>query len=98
MTRVRLLLLIPVVLLAVGAVGLADQEAPIEQTEQRQGLRDLGRRGHGPGEFESVHQIMVGPQDSLHVFDLRTGKWTQITTDGKDYKEPDWVPVLASTP
>jgi len=35
---------------------------------------------------------------NICICDLRTGKWTQITTDGKDYKEPDWVTVLSSTP
>jgi Tol biopolymer transport system component len=30
---------------------------------------------------------------NICVCDLSTGKWTQITTDGKHNKEPDWVPV-----
>ncbi len=29
---------------------------------------------------------------NLCISDL-TGKWVQITTDGLDYKEPDWVPI-----
>ena len=36
------------------------------------------------------------PEWNICICDLRTGKWTQITTDGKDYKEPDWVPVRSS--
>lgn len=30
---------------------------------------------------------------NICVCDLRTGKWTQITTDGKHNKQPDWVPM-----
>jgi Tol biopolymer transport system component len=33
------------------------------------------------------------PGTHICICDLRTGKWTQITTDGKHNKEPDWVPV-----
>jgi Tol biopolymer transport system component len=34
------------------------------------------------------------PESNICICDLRTGKWTQITTDGKHNKEPDWVPVM----
>ncbi len=30
---------------------------------------------------------------NICICDLRTGKWTLVTTDGKHNKEPDWVPV-----
>jgi len=30
---------------------------------------------------------------NICIYDMETGKWTQITTDGKHNKEPDWVPV-----
>jgi Tol biopolymer transport system component len=33
------------------------------------------------------------PWSHVCIYDLKTGKWTQITTDGKHNKEPDWVPV-----
>ena len=35
------------------------------------------------------------PGSNISICDLRTGKWTQITTDGKHNKEPDWVVVPA---
>jgi len=33
------------------------------------------------------------PGANICICDLSTGKWTQITTDGKHNKEPDWVPL-----
>jgi len=33
------------------------------------------------------------PGSNICICELRTGKWTQVTTDGKHNKEPDWVPV-----
>jgi len=33
------------------------------------------------------------PGSNICICDLRTGKWTQITTDGLHNKEPDWIPV-----
>jgi Tol biopolymer transport system component len=33
------------------------------------------------------------PGSNICICDLRTNKWTQITTDGKHNKEPDWVPM-----
>ena len=33
------------------------------------------------------------PWTHVCICDLTTGKWTQVTTDGKHNKEPDWVPV-----
>jgi hypothetical protein len=39
---------------------------------------------------------MVGgkaPGWNICLSDLTTGKWVEITTDGKHNKEPDWVPI-----
>jgi Tol biopolymer transport system component len=33
------------------------------------------------------------PWSHICICDLKTGKWTQITTDGKYNEEPDWVPM-----
>lgn len=35
------------------------------------------------------------PGWDLAVADAKTGKWIQITSDGKSNKEPDWLPVPA---
>jgi Tol biopolymer transport system component len=46
--------------------------------------------GYGPVVDYSVG--VKAPGWNICIGDL-TGKWTQITTDGKHNKEPDWVPV-----
>jgi Tol biopolymer transport system component len=33
------------------------------------------------------------PGCNICICDLRTGKWTLVSTDGKHNREPDWVPV-----
>jgi len=38
------------------------------------------------------------PGSNICICDLRTGKWTLVTTDGKHNKEPDWVPVRSPRP
>jgi len=35
----------------------------------------------------------LAPGCNICICDLRTGKWTKVTTDGKHNKQPDWVPV-----
>jgi hypothetical protein len=37
----------------------------------------------------------LAPGCNICVCDLRTGKWTLVTTDSKHNKQPDWVPVKA---
>jgi Tol biopolymer transport system component len=49
---------------------------------------------YGPGVDYSVG--VKAPGWNICVSDL-TGKWTQVTTDGKNNKEPDWVPIGPST-
>ncbi len=33
------------------------------------------------------------PGWNICIYDLRSGKWTEITDDGQHNKEPDWVPI-----
>jgi len=42
---------------------------------------------------ESNQASERNPWSHVCICDLNTGKWTQVTTDGKHNKEPDWVPV-----
>jgi Tol biopolymer transport system component len=51
--------------------------------------------GYGPAVDYSVG--VKAPGWNICVADL-TGKWAQITTDGKHNKEPDWVPIAQSRP
>jgi Tol biopolymer transport system component len=44
-------------------------------------------------EDESKPKGKQEPWSHICICDLKTGKWTQITTDGKYNEEPDWVPV-----
>jgi hypothetical protein len=45
-------------------------------------IRTLGRRGSGPGEFQSAGFAVTGPADSLAVWDYRLSRLTILTSDG----------------
>lgn len=38
--------------------------------------RTIGRRGHGPGEFQGISALDMGPAGTMHVFDHVTRRWT----------------------
>lgn len=44
-------------------------------------IRQVGREGDGPGEFRRPFGIVVGPADSLYVFDNRTNRLTVFDPD-----------------
>jgi hypothetical protein len=39
-------------------------------------VRTIGRRGSGPGEFQTLTKLQFGPGDSLHVLATRTARYT----------------------
>jgi Tol biopolymer transport system component len=43
-------------------------------------------------------QTRPAPGSNICVLDLKTGKWTKVTTDGKHNKDPDWVPLQERRP
>lgn len=43
--------------------------------------RSFGRRGRGPGEFQSISGVRVGPADSLYVYDTRSRRITIFPTN-----------------
>lgn len=45
-------------------------------------VRQWGRPGTGPGEFDVVHAIVVGPRGNLYVADRENGRLQWFTPDG----------------
>jgi hypothetical protein len=41
-------------------------------------VKRIGREGSGPGEFRNVITLLVGPGDTVHVFDQGNGRRTEI--------------------
>jgi len=46
-------------------------------------IRDWGRHGSGPGEFDVAHSIAVGPRGYLYVADRENGRLQWFTMDGR---------------
>ena len=44
-------------------------------------LHVIGRRGSGPGEFQNPWRLIVGPNDSLHVFDTELKRRSVFTPE-----------------
>jgi 6-bladed beta-propeller len=55
----------------------------IEYDSTGRKIRQLGRSGTGPGEFNVVHSIAVGPQGNLYVADCENGRLQWFDLDGK---------------
>lgn len=55
----------------------------IEYDASGRKIRQWGRRGTGPGEFNVVHAIAVGPRGHLYVADRENGRLQWFTLDGK---------------
>jgi DNA-binding beta-propeller fold protein YncE len=54
----------------------------IEYDSTGRKVRQWGRPGTGPGEFDVVHAIVVGPQGNLYVADRENGRLQWFTPDG----------------
>ena len=54
----------------------------IEYDSTGRKVREWGRPGTGPGEFDVVHAIVVGPQGNLYVADRENGRLQWFTPDG----------------
>ena len=46
-------------------------------------LRTIGRKGNGPGEFQSVGALIIGPADTLHAFDAIARRWSVFSPEGE---------------
>lgn len=48
-----------------------------------QKIREWGSPGTGPGEFDLVHSIAIGPDGNVYVVDRENGRLQWFTTDGE---------------
>ena len=55
----------------------------IEYDRRGRKIREWGRAGSGPGEFNVIHAIVVGPDSHLYVADRENGRLQWFTLDGK---------------
>ncbi len=55
----------------------------IEYAADGKKLRQFGKRGTGPGEFNNAHDIAIGPDGTLYVADRENGRLQWFTPDGK---------------
>ena len=46
-------------------------------------LKEFGKKGTGPGEFNTVHSIAMGPDDNLYVADRENGRLQKFDQTGK---------------
>lgn len=55
----------------------------IEYTPDGKKVREWGRRGAGPGEFNVAHAIAMGPDGNLYIADRENGRLQWFDEDGK---------------
>ena len=46
-------------------------------------IKTIGRKGQGPGEFQSAHSMDIDNENNLFVFDVRTRRIEVFSSDGK---------------
>lgn len=72
-------------LLPGGGIAVADRHAASVRLYSPDGsfLRELGRRGEGPGEFANIRRVVVHPPDTILVHDSRLYRLTTFLTSGE---------------
>jgi hypothetical protein len=72
------------VLLSDGALAIADiADQQVKLFDQRGELVSaLGRHGRGPGEFEGLNSIVLGPADTILAYDGHLSRLTVISSSG----------------
>ena len=56
-----------------------------EYTKEGDYIGSFGRRGQGPGEFQRIGGLQVGPKDSIYVYDFSARRLTVYPPDSNDY-------------
>ena len=49
-------------------------------------IKTIGRKGQGPGEFQSAHSMDIDNENNLFVFDMRSRRIEVLSSDGKPLK------------
>ena len=67
-----------------GVIVAVDRSAPMIRAFDRTGklLWTTGRSGQGPGEFLFPMRAAIGPDQSVHVVDMRTRRLTRLSKEG----------------
>jgi hypothetical protein len=68
-----------------GTIFLVDNSDDRVKSYDRSGrfLREIGRKGAGPGEYEEVIDISAGVDSRLHLFDAALARWSEFEYSGK---------------
>jgi hypothetical protein len=68
-----------------GTMYVVDGDIPIIRAFDQAGnfAGDVGGRGQGPGEYQTVHAVAMLPGDELAVWDNRTGRLSFFSADGE---------------
>ncbi len=68
----------------------------VEFDAQSKKIREWGKRGSGPGEFNLPHASVIGPDDNLYVADRENGRVQWFRQDGTYLGERDYYGQLHS--
>ena len=69
---------------ATGAIYAVDRSDNLLKVFSAEGrlMQTIGRRGGGPGEYEDVRNVLLGPGQTIHVLDGVLGRHTIFTRGG----------------
>jgi hypothetical protein len=81
-------------------IYVAEKKALTVRVYDRYGkfLRNIGRRGRGPGEFLDITLMKINNRSEIIVFDNLTYRITFFSTEGKYLKELKYNPSLINWP
>lgn len=78
-----------------GVIGVDSRSATLHVFDSTGALvRSIGRRGHGPGEFQEVSDVFEVPSSGVAIYDQVTKRLTLMGRDGSTY----WTHLLDRWP